>query len=326
MAELTLRHKRILGHDLLDADDDVFSEMVVPSEITPDIAAFAAELSPLPPQHVLLIADDDATYGWPADGVRARIARDGGDIRFGWRLRAWPNMMLVAIFHAVWIDPQGAPIDITPDVTEGDTSLFVPAPPDLDPSQPPVPRYRITHVRPDASAAIAARIARLKTGQRAYEERRAAKAGQTLEEWFNDKYHPDTMAILLPPFIKACELFDAKLPTLPELITEPMVERYLPETPEVPNEGLDDPVTMIDSADASPEANPTADTPSEPDSVAAADTGTQDEPAADGPGGDDNFVEEEAESQLWTAMDKIEEWTRTRMQLRTGITVLGPDA
>lgn len=327
MADLTLRHKRILGNELLDADDDVFSDMIVPREITPDIATFAAELSLLPPQQVLLIQDDDATYGWPADGVRARIERDGGDIRFGWRLRAWPDMMLMAVFHAVWIDPQGVPIDITPDVTEGDTSLFVPASPDLDPSELPTPRYRITHVRPDTSAAIAARIAGLKTGQRAYEERRAAKAGQTLEEWFNDKYHPDKTASLLPPFIKACEQFDAKLPTLPDFITEPLIEQYLPETPEVPSVDLDNAVTIAESSDESSEASPTTDSPSEPHSIPPADACAQDEvPSADRDD-DENFdlEEQKAHSQLWTVMDKIGEWSRMRRLLRTSITSLGPD-
>ncbi|HUN44684.1 MAG TPA: hypothetical protein VMU81_30720 [Acetobacteraceae bacterium] len=316
MPELTLRDKRILGDELLSADDDVFANMVVPSEITPEVAAFAAELSPLPPQHVPLIQDDLAAYGWPADGVRARIERDGGDIRFGWRLREWPDKMLMAVFHAIWIDPQGPPIDMTPDTTEGDTSLFVPASPEFDPSQPPMPRYRITHLRPDMSAEIGARIARLKTGQRAYEERRAAKAGKTLEEWFNDKYNPDAMASVLPPFIKACEEFDAKLPTLPEFVSTetPAIEQYLPETSEVSSADPDGSAATADSPGAPSEANSTIDSPSEPGPEPATDAGSPDEVEA----ADDDFdegydpEEDKAQRRLWTAMDKIEEWADAR--------------
>ena len=92
------------------------------------VAAFVAELSPLPPVSVPLRDDSYGLYGWPADGVRDKIGADGGSIRFGWRLREWPNVLLTAEFHAVWVDPDGTLVDITPAVTGDAPSLFVPDP------------------------------------------------------------------------------------------------------------------------------------------------------------------------------------------------------
>jgi hypothetical protein len=74
------------------------------------------------------------------------------------------------------------------------------------------------YATPDKSTAVAERIALMKSGQRAYKERRAQKAGTTLEEWIRDKYFHDPLPGQIAAFIEACEAFDARLPTLPALI------------------------------------------------------------------------------------------------------------
>jgi len=296
MFELTHRHKARLGEALLHADDDAFPDAIVPPDITPDIAAFAAELSPLPPQHIPRIEDDNATYGWPADNVRARIERDGGDLRLGWRLRECPGVLLMATCHAVWSDPQGALLDITTDVTEGDTSLFLPMPPDApaaEPAQTPTPRYYITHRRPDTSADIAARIARMTPGQRAYEEKRASKAGKTLEQSLDDKHHPDKLQNLIAPFIKACQTFDQNLSTVPDLVAAEIARMEQPRaTPAIEQEAADI------GAGTVPPAGITGD---------------------DADGNNPDSKPDSAYDQVWVATDKIRQWSKPRRFFRNAI-------
>ena len=220
---LTYEQKKTLSETRHVVDQSSFFDDIVPPDVTEVVQAFASELSPLPPVRVPLRIDDKAVYGWPADGVREKIRADGGSIGFGWRLRAWPEVLLTAEPHAVWVDPDGSLIDITPDVAAGDTSLFVPASNDFDlfdTDRSPPTRYRVLHAPPDWSAAIAERIARMKSGQRAYEDRRAQKAGKTLEEWTREKYFSDPLPGQIATFIAACEAFDATLPRLPMLITD----------------------------------------------------------------------------------------------------------
>jgi hypothetical protein len=181
MTELTHRQKRTLGetHHVVDAES--FFDDIVPPAVTEVIGALAAELDPSPPVHVPLRTDDHAIYGWPEDGIAEKIRDDGGSIQFGRRKRAWPGVLPTAEPHAVWVDPDGTLIDLTPDVASGDTSLFVPVasyPEPFGSDQRPPTRYRVLYATPDRSTAVAERIALMKSGQRAYEERRAQKAGR----------------------------------------------------------------------------------------------------------------------------------------------------
>jgi len=329
MTELTYHHRYHLGEALLRADDDAFRDAVVPADTTPDIAAFAAELSPLPPQHIPRIEDDDANYGWPAESVRAKIERDGGDIRFGWRLREWPGVLLTADFHAVWVDPQGALIDITPDVPEGDTSLFLPLPTDApaaETAQKPPPRYRITHTRPDMSAELAARIARMKPGQRTYEEKRAGKAGKTLQEWLNDKFHPDPLQNLITRFIAACQAFDANLPTLPELVAAEIarIERDLVAGSE--QREADDVAAIAAPSHTPIEAEDAAGPPPEPGSPPTAEGDAPADMSADNADDDDvDSEQDKAYDEVWDAIDTIEIWSESRRLCRNAIAVLLPE-
>ena len=218
MTELSYQHKQTLGETRHVVDENTFFDDIVPAEVTDVIRAFAAEFSPLPPLHVPLRKDAQAIYGWPADGVGEKIRTHGGSIRFGWRMREWPRVLLTAEAHAVWVDPDGALIDITPDVADGDISLFVPTSEPFGFGKRPPTRYHVLYSAPDQSQAIAERIARMTSGQRAYEDRRAQKAGQTLDAWIRDKYYHDPLPGLIAAFIAACDAFDAGLPTLPSLI------------------------------------------------------------------------------------------------------------
>ena len=54
--------------------------------------------------------------------------RFGGSIQYGWLIWEWPTIMIEAEFHAVWVTPQGALKDITPNPFGMGQVLFLPAP------------------------------------------------------------------------------------------------------------------------------------------------------------------------------------------------------
>jgi catechol 2,3-dioxygenase-like lactoylglutathione lyase family enzyme len=311
MTELSFQQKQRLGEARLTVDTEAFFDERVPAEVTDAITSFAAELSPLPPEHVPLRKDDRAAYGWPADGVREKIRADGGSIRFGWRLREWPLVLLTAEFHAVWVDPDGNPVDITPEVADGKASLFVPDPAysDVQGGDPhPPTRYHVLHQRRDRSREIAERISRMKPAQRAYEDRRAQKTGRTLEEWLSDKLYPDPVPQSIALFIEACQSFDAKLPTLPDLIEAAPVEPegLQPATP--PDTSAQAPVT-VEAGDA---GGPGEDDAHVATALAELAAVAPDEDALD----DD---EEEPFDETEPAVDSIDRWSTLRERRRNGV-------
>ena len=46
--------------------------------------------------------------------VHAKIGQAGGRMLCGWQIWEWPHVLVEAEFHAVWISPDGALVDITP--------------------------------------------------------------------------------------------------------------------------------------------------------------------------------------------------------------------
>ena len=221
MPELTLPQKHSLAAERHLADMEAWDEQIVPDPDSPAVQALLAELGAGPAEPVELREDEAGIYGWALDGVQAKTDLEGGTIRAGWRLRMWENVLLVAEFHAVWADPDGVHIDITPALTEQPHSLFAPVPDaaeELDWDHLPATQYRVLHVPVDLTPLIAPRIAALKPSQRAYEERRAAKAGKSLEDWIAGKFEPDPVPDAIAAFVAACEAFDARLPALTELI------------------------------------------------------------------------------------------------------------
>lgn len=60
--------------------------------------------------------------------VEAKITRDGGHMLCGWQLWEWPQVMVEAELHAVWVSPEDQMVDITPKPGNETTVLFVPDP------------------------------------------------------------------------------------------------------------------------------------------------------------------------------------------------------
>ena len=237
----------------------------------------------------------------------------------------------------MWVDPDGTLIDITPDVVGGEASLFVPVanyPEPFDFDRMPPTRYRVLYTGADRSAAVAERIARMKPAQLAYEDRRARKAGKTLEKWILDKSYHDPLPDQIAAFIAACDAFDARLPLLPDLIvTDPdaETEEYLDPSPDAQGEA-EFVVAAPDAAsafavdhggDAREEAVPV-----EPDSTIELETG----PLADIPAGsrpeiidvepddDDMFDDlDEPFDVTWYAAESLDEWSWKRDTCREAI-------
>lgn len=58
--------------------------------------------------------------------VRQRVAKNGGRIVFGWAVWEWPKVYVEAEHHAVYENPQGNWLDITPSEVPGiDSRVFI---------------------------------------------------------------------------------------------------------------------------------------------------------------------------------------------------------
>lgn len=67
-----------------------------------------------------------ATVNECFSNVRAKCARGGGRMLCGWQLWEWPQVMVEAEFHAVWLSPRGEMVEITPKPHGEAAVLFVP--------------------------------------------------------------------------------------------------------------------------------------------------------------------------------------------------------
>jgi len=89
--------------------------------------AFAREVLELDtePVNVPVETDPDSIALDCFGNVERRIERAGGGRRYGWTIWTHGNVMIEGEFHAVWIAPDGALLDVTPHDGEAEI-LFVP--------------------------------------------------------------------------------------------------------------------------------------------------------------------------------------------------------
>lgn len=97
-----------------------------PVIITPAVAAFCGELSTAEPLYVPVRPAQGAEPNNCHLNVPALIAQAGGTLVNGWTIWLWPRVVITAEFHAVWRNPAGELVDITPKRER--RILFVPDP------------------------------------------------------------------------------------------------------------------------------------------------------------------------------------------------------
>jgi phage-related protein len=190
-----------------------------PRAIDETVAKFAGGLSSERPVIVPVLKDRYGLYGWCSDGVHERIRHEGGHIRYGWTIWEWPRVMLTAEFHAVWLDPSNNLFDITPK-PHGETSIvFVPDaayPSDFDFDKRPGNRQIRIYQPSNDLPTLVEQMAKMKPPQLGYEQRRAEKAGKSLEEWLSAKSRIDPTVKLIDDFLDACATFEAAMEVAPK--------------------------------------------------------------------------------------------------------------
>jgi hypothetical protein len=219
-SHLSFAEMRWLSAELFERHSAQTIPETTPSAITPTVLAFAASsLDGLPLIEVPVVPDRQyGLYCWCFDGVREKVKHDGGGVRLGWVIWEWPNAFLNAEFHAVWVDPAGHLVDITPKPVGEKRILFAP-----DPAYPHVsdlthrPRNRRARIYVSASdpSEIARRIAGMNPAQLAYQRRRAGKADMTLEQWLASKMPEDPWKSAIDESIEACAAFERRMDEFP---------------------------------------------------------------------------------------------------------------
>lgn len=99
-----------------------------PEEITDDVQSFARQLSP--EKQPSWVPINTAAWAEPKEcfaAVGKKIEQDGGEMVHGWGIVEWPNIRLVAEFHAVWRSEEGELLDVAVRPPKHETTLFVPA-------------------------------------------------------------------------------------------------------------------------------------------------------------------------------------------------------
>jgi hypothetical protein len=137
--------------------------------------------------------------------VLEKIKAEGGAIRFGWNIWEYAGVYLTAEFHAVWVDPSGNLIDITPKPDRETRIIFAGNQtyrPDFDFTKRPINRRARLYRPADRAEPARASIATFNKTQIEYETRRATRKGLTLEEWVESRLPVDPLPNLIDAFIR----------------------------------------------------------------------------------------------------------------------------
>lgn len=189
-----------------------------PSVISADVIALCERLGSGRPTFVP-VQSVVGRHGWCFLNVREKIKLDKGAGLFGWNIWEYPNLYLTAEFHAVWQDPSGTLVDVTPKV-DGETRIVFAVDPhysaDFDfYKRPNNRRVRIYEPKPAASL-VKANIRDLSRSQRILEEQRAAENGMNLKQWVGSKASADPLCGLIDDFLQCADEADKLLTPTPD--------------------------------------------------------------------------------------------------------------
>jgi hypothetical protein len=181
------------------------SNETAPVAISPDIISLCESLKTDPPGYVPVQTDPTGMFGFCNVGVLEKTKADGGTIRFGWCIWEFAGVCLTAEFHAVWVDPTGKLVDITPK-PDGETRIVFAGdptyPPDFDFTKRPNNRRSRIYQPVDRTELAQAKIATFSESQLKYETGRATRKGVTLEQWMEARIPIDPLPDLIDAFIR----------------------------------------------------------------------------------------------------------------------------
>lgn len=106
---------------------DNSSNTTTPDEITKEILLFCSEIeSTTNPIHVPVSPLHEVRFNYCLTDVPRFVQKYGGTTKFGWIIWECPRVLLVAEFHACWLDRENKLIDIVPKPDNENRILFLP--------------------------------------------------------------------------------------------------------------------------------------------------------------------------------------------------------
>ena len=89
--------------------------LTTPSSISPDVLRLCSLIVETPkPTFVPVRVEPGAVFRYCFQAVADKVARDGGACVYGWMIWEYPGFLVEGEFHAIWQDPAGALVDISP--------------------------------------------------------------------------------------------------------------------------------------------------------------------------------------------------------------------
>ncbi|MEG2419999.1 MAG: SEC-C metal-binding domain-containing protein [Oscillospiraceae bacterium] len=98
-----------------------------PKELTDQIKSFCSEiLTDVQPIYIPIQPIENGQYGECYKNVQNAINAMGGKRILGWNIWWWANILLEAEAHAIWENPNGEYVDVTPQRDGEKQILFLP--------------------------------------------------------------------------------------------------------------------------------------------------------------------------------------------------------
>lgn len=107
----------------------------LPRSLSPELLEFCQTIGPADPTFVPSRPSTDARLSYCFDNVERCVEAQGGSTEYGWAIWHSPGLYFEAEHHGVWRTPDGAMVDVSPQLNNYDQILFLP-----DASSPYDPR------------------------------------------------------------------------------------------------------------------------------------------------------------------------------------------
>jgi hypothetical protein len=177
------------------------------------------------PTYMPVVHSPGARVGRCWENVGTAVRRDGGQRIYGWTVWARPHLYLTAEFHAIWQNANGELVDPTPKIDGEGRVLFCAAAPEKYPGT----SFNFLQRPPQSPVQALPRRARYQhrhrahdPAQKAYEVRKAAKQGISLEKSVGAKVPLDELETHIDKLFALCDEIDFMI----EVRFEGMTSKY----------------------------------------------------------------------------------------------------